>query len=128
MTARDEVVQLLADLPNLPEAIRVKPYAGSLENLIGTVVMVRVDKVRRGTTGGLRAYDMALILVTGQTEPGPADDALDGALEDVLHALETGDLPDGVLIGDAERAVFADGTYPCYQINLTALGKKETTP
>ena len=126
MTARDEVVAALAALPDLPAGIRVMPYARALTNLSQTVAMVRVDRVERGAVAGTRAYAMAVVVVSPKTEPGPADDELDGALEDVLHALETGNT--GFLIGTATRAVFGDSQWPAYEIALTVHTQKETTP
>lgn len=126
MGARDVIVDTLLGLDAMPADIDVRPYAKSLDGLSGTTLMVRVDQVRPGPVAGTRAYTIVLLLLTALTEPGPADDELDAALEDVLHALDTAPAGAGIAWTLADRAVFED-SFPAYQITTTVYTQKEAS-
>jgi hypothetical protein len=120
-TARDELVEKLAGLEDLPENVRVVPYARSM-TIAGPTLMVRVDTVGPADAGH-RFYGWSLIVAVPYTDPtGPADDALDASLEDVLYALEDVDF---LRFNTAERATLEDQSYPCYRIDVTTKAKKE---
>lgn len=116
---RDALVANLTDL----EALNVKviPYARTLDGLERVTLLVRVDEVRNSTVArGWRDFDVTLILATPRTDPtGPADDELDGALEDVLDVLDSPDAADiGIRWSRATRATL-DGNFPAYEIAST---------
>lgn len=122
-TARNQVVALLAGV--LPADITVLPYARQIDPPSRPTVMVRVDEVRPSPhANGFRDYGFALVLVSHLTAAGPADDELDGLLEDVLYALEQDAIPNGVVVGTATRATYAE-TSPAYEVALTVTITKE---
>lgn len=126
MTARDEVVNLLNAAfagPPVIDAL-VAPYYKDLDPAKNTV-MVRIDEVRPSTvTNGWRQYGFALILVTPLTSAGTADDELDNFLEDVLLAVESSLIPNGVVWSLATRATYKD-SFPAYQVDVSIHTKEE---
>lgn len=115
-TPRSEVASVLTAA--LPADIRIIPYARSLDAAGATgTVMIRIDEVNPSANPqALREYVFALILVVPQTTT--ADDDLDALLEDVLHALESRDVPNGIVWTHAARATFEE-KFPAYQVDLT---------
>lgn len=120
MSARSEVVTLLTAV--LPTDIDVVPYARDIDAPGRSTVMVRVDRVSPSPAGmGLRAYEMALILIGAKTTAGPADDEVDALLEDVLYALSRNEIPNGVTWTTATRSTYGepDGSNPAYEVAIT---------
>lgn len=120
-TTRDEVVAKLAALAGLPDDVDVIPYSRKLTNLERPAVLVKVEKVRPSKRAhGWREFDVTLILAIPQTDPnGPADDLLDGLLEDLLDLLESADADAlGVQWREATRTVL-DETFNAYEIATT---------
>lgn len=114
-TPRAEVVAVLTAA--LPAAVTVIPYARNIDVAGQGTVMVRVDEVTPSPQPqALREYKFALVLVVEQTVTG--DDDLDALLEDVLHALESRDVPNGIVWTTVTRATFEE-KFPAYQVNLT---------
>jgi hypothetical protein len=121
MTARDEVVAALQTV--VPSGIEVIAYSRDIDQPAKPTVMVRVDRVRPvPESREVRRYGFALILITPKTTAGPADDELDGLLEDVLHAVESS--TDGLVWTQATRANYED-RFPAYQIELDVITQKE---
>lgn len=120
VTPRALIVDTLA--PLLPAGVVVVPYARQVDAPAKSTVMVRVDEVRRAATQGSREYVFALVLIAGQTAAGPGDDELDGLLEDVLYALETG--AGGLLWTQAVRATY-ESANPAYEVRLTVTMRRE---
>lgn len=121
--ARDEVVALLTAA--LPVGITVMPYSRSVDSISGDTVMVRIDEVTPSPIpNAQRQYTFALLLLVPQTTAGSADDELDAVLEDVLFALESSNIPNGVVWTKATRATFED-KFPAYQVDLVAHITKE---
>lgn len=116
MTARDEVVQLLEAV--LPAGTHVMPYARDVATLDRDTVMVRVDDVAPAAVRRVRTYGFAILALVPQTNPGTADDALDGLLEDILDALESSQVPNNIVWTKATRVSFEE-RFPCYQVDLT---------
>lgn len=119
MSARSEVVTLLTAV--LPTDVDVIPYARDIDPPVLDTVLVRLDRVIPSPAGeGLRVYEIALVLVGRLTTAGPADDNLDGLLEDVLAALSRTEIPNGVTWSEARRATYGepDGTNPAYELSL----------
>lgn len=125
MTPRQLVTELLE--AGLPEGIVVLPYARDGVVPASTTVMIRVDSVTRAPEAPIahRRYTYAVIVVAAQVDDhGAADDELDGALEDVLHVIETS--PGLPMWTSAERAVYGESTQlPAYEITLTVTHSKE---
>lgn len=112
---RAQVVNVLTAA--LPPDITVLPYAKNLDTAGNGTVMVRIDEVVPSSNPqALREYRFALVLVVPQTLTG--DDLLDALLEDVLYALESRDVPNGIVWNSATRATFED-KFPAYQVDLT---------
>lgn len=106
----------------VPTGISVIPYYRDLDAPSKPTVMVRIDEVTPSQfPQALRDYGMALILVASKTVAGPADDELDGLLEDVLTAL---DGSDQLTWSKATRATFNE-QYPAYQVDLNTISIKE---
>ena len=108
----------------MPPGVDVLGYARQIDPPARPTVMVRVDEVIRppALPSGCRAYRFALVCIAAQTDPGgPADDELDGLLEDVLHALDTGT---DLTWENATRAVYND-TNPAYEVAVTVHTIKE---
>ena len=125
MTARTMVIDALEDA--VPDGIDVMGYARQISPPARPTVMVRVDEVTRpdGLPQGCRAYRFALVCIGSRTDPGgPADDELDGLLEDVLHAVDQA--PD-LTWTNATRAVYADAS-PAFEVTITVHTIKEPTP
>lgn len=121
MTARAVVVTALSGL--VPTGIVVMPYAREIDPPSKPTVMVRIDEVSPSQfPNAIRDYGMALILVGTKTAPGPADDELDGLLEDVLTAL---DGSDQLSWSKATRATYNE-QYPAYQVDLSTISTKES--
>lgn len=123
MTARAELVTLLE--ATLPADIDVIAYAHNIDAPSASTVMVRVDSVAPSPAGaGLRLYTFGLVLIAAKTTAGPADDELDALLEDVLAALTSQAIPNGVAWTGAQRAAYGepDPTNPAYEVavNVTA--------
>lgn len=116
MTARDEVVTTLdAALNVTPGTAVVMPYAREIDPPALPTVMVRIDEVRVSTNPqAWRDYRFALVLVPTKTAPGPADDELDGFLEDVLFAIDGADTIQWEV---AHRATYNE--LPAYEVILT---------
>ena len=107
----------------MPDGVDVLPYAKQIDPPARSTVMVRVDEVTRPSDLpiGCRIYKFALVCVAAQTDPGgPADDELDGLLEDVLHALDVA--PD-LTWDTATRAVYAE-TNPAFEVIVTVTTKE----
>lgn len=128
-TTRDALVGKLARLVS-DYAVDVVAYSRKLTNLERPAVLVRVDKVRNSKAArGWREFDVTLILAIPQTDPtGPADDVLDGHLEDLLDILDAADADElGVKWTEATRSVL-DEAFPAYEITGTATTRRSTTP
>ena len=120
MTARNEVVTLLDGI--LPTDVDVIAYARNIDPPKRSTVLVRVDEVVPNPLPQVwRGYRFALVLVAAKTDAGPADDELDGLLEDVLHAIDTSDT---ITWDKASRAVYQD-TNPAYEVVLNVPFSKE---
>ena len=122
MSARAQVQSVLALA--MPPGVDVIGYARQIDAPSKPTVMVRIDEVTRpaGLPQGCRAYKFALVLIAALTDPGgSADDELDGLLEDVLHAVDTGT---DLTWESASRAVYND-TNPAYEVSLTVHTIKE---
>lgn len=127
-TTRDALVTNLDDVAAL--GVKVVAYSRTLDNLERVTLLVRVDEVRNSKLArGWRDVDVTLILATPRTDPtGPADDELDGALEDVLDVLDSDDVADiGIVWSRATRATL-DGNFPAYEIAATVTTQRSTTP
>ena len=126
MSARAQVVEAVTEAMSAI-GVAVIGYARQIDPPAWPTVMVRVDEVSRpaGMPQGCRVYKFALVCIAAKTDPdGPADDELDGLLEDVLHALDTA--PD-LIWETATRAVYAE-TSPAYEVALTVHTIKENQP
>jgi hypothetical protein len=120
-TARNEMIASLEPLEEL-EGFRVVGYSRSL-TIAEPTVMVRVDIVT--PAGACRDYAMSLIVAVPQTDPtGPADDALDDALEDVLYALDVNADAVGIQFKQAIRSVL-DEAYPAYRVEVNVRTQRE---
>lgn len=121
MTARNEVVTTLEGI--LPAGVEVKAYARSIDPPDVPTVLVRVDEVVPNPLPQVwRGYQFALVLVPTKTDPGPADDELDGLLEDVLFAI---DQSDTITWAKATRGTYQDTAYPAYEVTLNVPFSKE---
>lgn len=121
MTARSEVVALLQTL--VPDDITVIPYSRDIDPPAQPTVMVFIDEVTPSALPqAVRDYGMSLLLVASRTAAGPADDELDGLLEDVLTVLDSSD---HLSWTKATRATFEE-KYPAYQVELNVITTKET--
>lgn len=121
MSARTEVVAVLEAA--LPVDINVLPYARNVDAVGKGTVMVRIDEVvPSDNPQALREYRFALILMVPQTTTG--DDELDALLDDVLYALESRDIPNGIVWQSAERATFEE-KFPAYQVDIVVHFAKE---
>jgi hypothetical protein len=99
---RDVVVEhLTAELPD----VLVKPHADQVDNVVGDLVMVRLDTVVPGVVKGRRDYTGSLLLVTGATSAEAGDGDVDDLLEDVLAVL---DKTPNVTWSEAKRATLDD--------------------
>ena len=125
MGARSELVTLLE--ATLPADIDVIAYAHNIDAPTNSTVMVRVDSVAPGPSGWVRLYTFGLVLIAAKTTHGPADDELDGLLEDVLAALSSNALPNGVTWTAANRAAYGepDPTNPAYEVTVTVAAQIE---
>lgn len=109
---RDVVVEhLRAGLPD----VLVKPHAEGVDNLVGDLVMVRLDEVVPGAVKGLRAYTGSLLCATGTTSAEKGDQDVDDLLEDVLAVI---DRTPGVTWSKAARATL-DETWPAWEVTVT---------
>lgn len=114
MTARTELVTELT--ATLPTSILVLPYARGIDPPTKPTVMVRVDQVTPSSNPqAQRDYQFALVLIATKTEAGPADDELDGLLEDVLYEL---DKSTKINWTTAERATYEE-KFPAYEVTVT---------
>lgn len=113
---RDEVVAALA--AHAPASVRILPYARNIDPQSTTVALVRADRVNPHPAApqSWRVYEFAVIVVPAKTSAGNADDELDDALEDVLHAI---DQADDLTWESAERGNYQDSGYPAYEIHMT---------
>ena len=91
----------------------------SLDAITVPAGWVRIASMTPGAIPGAW-YDATIVvtLAVPQTEPGPADDALDDWLMDVLACLRVDDTA-GVRWQTATRAVL-DDSWPAYEITCTA--------
>lgn len=121
MTARAELTAVLRG--ELTADIDVIAYARNIDAPTRSTVMVRVDQVNNDSpAAGLRVYQFALVLIAAKTTAGPADDELDLLLEDVLAALTSQAIPNGVVwSAPATRATYGDPdpTNPAYEVPVT---------
>ena len=81
-------------------------------------MFVRLERVTLApeVPAAARKYVFDLVVVTPLSEAGPADDELDQALEDVLHAI---DKHPQFQWEQADRAVFESTQTPCYRVTVT---------
>ncbi|MBD3782447.1 MAG: hypothetical protein IE926_05735 [Micrococcales bacterium] len=118
--------QLVADVLNakLPNGTRVEPYAHDLDTITRDTVMLRIDEVtpHRELPRSHRNYRYTVIVLVPVNRKGSADDRLDALLEDVLHALDSTDLPSWSKV---ERGVWLNTTTPAYEVALDVPFSKE---
>src|SRR5690349_17664967 len=114
----------LTDVGERLEGVNVIPYARNIDPPAVLTVMVRVDEVspESPVPNAERTYGFALVLLPTKLEPGPADDELDGLLEDVLYAI---DKHPQLTWSKATRATYQDTTYPAYEVTLAVPFTKE---
>lgn len=126
--ARTEAVAALRDQFTADAVeLDVEPYSRGVESLQRSTVLVRLDRVTHAPEVPLaaRAYVFALIVVTPLSDPtGPADDDLDDALEDTLHAL---DKHPRFTWEQAVRGVFESTQTPCYEITASNYTEPDPT-
>lgn len=126
-TSRDAIVD---KLDPLVDAFKVVAYSRRLDALERLTLFVRVDAVQNSKVArGWRDFDVTLILATPKVDPtGPADDELDGALEDLLDVLDSADSDElGLTWSRATRATL-DDSFPAYEIAATATTRRSPTP
>lgn len=123
-TPRAQLVELLEGVT--PDTLDVIPYARQIPQPPKTTVMVRVDKVTPSPVAPSthREYGFVLVLIAGTNVDGAADDELDDALEDLLHAIDTA--PAGKLPrwSSADRGTYEE-TAPAYEVTLTQTSVKK---
>lgn len=108
-----------------PAGVIVLPFARDVGVITAPTVMVRLDEVSRlpQAPASHQLYQYTLVVLVPQTEPGPADVALDALLEDVLFAVEHNTtLPQW---RTAKRGVWLDTTTPAYEVTLDVPHLKE---
>ena len=109
---RDLIVEHLgAELPD----VLVKAHADQVDNVVGDLVMVRLDTVVPGVVKGRRAYTGSLLLVTGAQSAEAGDDDVDDLLEDVLAVL---DKTPNVTWTEAKRATL-DDQWHAWEVTVT---------
>lgn len=124
---RDEVVDGLTVFitPGGPlEGVDVIAYARGIDPPAVQTVLVRLDEVvpHPKVPQELNLYRFALVLLPTKTVAGPADDELDGLLEDVLYAIhKTGNMT----WSKATRGTYQDTTYPAFEVTLDVPFQKE---
>ncbi len=110
---------LLAEvLQPLAASATVDPYLKAPESISKPAIMLGTSTVKPGPAD-TRAWTCDLYVVTPLTTPGPADDALDALLADVLDLLDANDTDRALFWESATRATYRDA-YPCYLVSLTA--------
>jgi hypothetical protein len=98
----------------LPAGVVMLDYYANPDNIGGPTVVVGIRKGDRGDAGCAPNLAMDVYGIVGKVDPGPADDELDGLLDQLLTAL------DGIGYANwstFDRAVFSD-TWPCYLITV----------
>lgn len=126
MLGRTEIVTALE--AEMPEDVDVIPYARNIAAPDRSTVMVRIDAVKPSKiAGALWDVTGALVLIAAQTTPGPADDELDGLLQDVLYALGRPATAAALSWTEATRATYGepDPTNPAYEVTVTTSIQKE---
>lgn len=128
MLARDSIVAALDAA--LPADIDVRPYASNIDPPAMTTVMVRVDKVRPSPHAGYAwEVEAALLVIAAKVTPGPSDDELEAALQDVLYALDSHVATRALTWTEATRSVYGpedgDPTNPAYSIAVTTQTEQE---
>lgn len=126
-TARNQLVALLAPLEEA--GAHLLPYARQIDPPDRATVMVRLDEVTPAEQG-LWEVSAALVLIVPAGASDAVEDELDELLEDVLLALEVGNLPNAVRWTSAKRAVYGEPepTNPAYEVSLLVRTQKESTP
>lgn len=115
-TPRELIVEALTAAA--PETVSVVPYGDTASPQKRSQALVRIDEVAPEPTApqAMRVYTYGIVLIASKTHPGAADDELDAALEDVLHAI---DQAPGHTWERAVRATFEDTKIPAYEITVS---------
>lgn len=112
--------------PLLPTRWRIIPYADSLDRIDTRrpVLMLYRERITPTGAGTFHHIDnhMTLWLLTPRLNPGPADDALDKAADQLIAAVDA--LP-WCTWDAAERGVWGDQAFAGYKLTLTATTEKE---
>jgi len=114
--------------PLLPSDWRLIPYATNLDTISRPVVMLRLKTIEKLAQAPLshRTATFTLTVIEPRTEPGPADDALDDKLIDLLAAID--DFGAGLTWSTATSVVWGDpASNPAYDIELQLPYAKEPT-
>jgi hypothetical protein len=108
--ARAAVAGHVEDATGLP----VLPYFAVADHIGEPTVMVGIASLVPGLTGCGQVLTMSVWVIAAQVDPGPADDELDAACDQVLAALT--DLPTATVTA-GERGVYAE-TNPAYRLTV----------
>jgi hypothetical protein len=109
--------------PLLPSGWNLVNHPDSLDVISKPVVMLKLQSVVPSPAAPGSAYlaTYVLTVIEPKTDPGPAHDALDDKLLELLAALQT--VP-GLIWTNAEWVMFSD-TNPAYDISLTVTLNKD---
>lgn len=110
MSARPLIADYLTEaLPNY----RIYRHAVAPDGVKGIAIAVERTAVESGASQGLWAEDVSVYVMSGSEDIAAAEDALDGALDMVIFALEA--LP-GLSLTRAERASIEN--YHGYEVRI----------
>lgn len=114
-TPRELIVQALKAAA--PATVSVVAYGDTASPQKRSQALVRIDEVAPEPTApqAMWVFTYGVVLIASKTHPGPADDELDKALVDVLHAIEKAD---GHTWTRAVRATFEETKIPAYEITV----------
>lgn len=121
MTVRSDLAALLK--PLLPKTWKIVPFAE--DYTVGThhVVMLVPQTITRAPEApmGVLRHTYNVIVIEPKTDPEKAEDSLDDAVGQLLHAIE---VTPGIGFSEATRTVWNDSN-PSWDISMSVYSQKE---